>query len=253
MPVSDTTHSNGLLSRRGQVLLALASHPDLRLRELAEQIGMSPRGVQEVVSALVEDGFLERTRDGRRNRYAVRGEYPMPDEVVGGLPISALIDAMVRRRDPAPNRRGRTAIVLACSDSRYQEALRDLLAAEGLLGRSEMFLWPGGSSALAGPDAWSIVGAMERSLGAKHPDRIVLVAHQGCRVPGAFLSARGNPVATAHAIETRRRRGAELVKRAFDVEPEMWLLSQRGALRAHSNNSDGSNHKQGGRVAALTG
>jgi hypothetical protein len=214
---------------------------------------MSPRGVQEIVSGLVEDGLLERTRDGRRNRYTVRGDHQIPDEIAAGLPVSVLIDAMARRRESAPSRRGRTAIVLACSDSRYQEALRDLLANEGLLGRSETFSWPGGSSALAGPEAWSIVGAMERSLGTKRPDRIVLVAHQGCRVPGAFLSTRGNPVATAHAIETRRRRGAELVKRAFDVEPEMWFLSQRGALRAHSINSSSSSEKQDGHVAALSG
>jgi hypothetical protein len=214
---------------------------------------MSPRGVQEVVSGLVDDGLLERTRDGRRNRYAVRGDQPMPDAITAGQPVSALVDAMVRRRDSAPGRRGRTATVLACSDSRYQETLRDLLASEGLLGRSEMFLWPGGSSALAGPDAWSIVGAMERSLGTKRPDRIVLVAHQGCRVPGAFLSGRGNPVATAHAVESRRRRGAELVKRAFDVEPEMWFLSQRGALRAHSSSSSSANDKQDGHVAVLSG
>src|SRR5204863_278421 len=81
-------------------------------------------------------------------RDVVRGDRPMHDPVSADRDAADLLHALGAepRVPPAPGRLH--AVVLACSDHRYQEPLRDLIAAEGLLGRSELLLWPGGSSAL---------------------------------------------------------------------------------------------------------
>lgn len=62
------------LTNHARVLLCLADEPDLRLREAAERIGITERAVQRIVTDLEEAGIVTRTREGRRNTYAVNPE-----------------------------------------------------------------------------------------------------------------------------------------------------------------------------------
>lgn len=57
------------LTNHARVLFCLAEDPDLRLREASEQIGITERAVQRIVTDLEEAGILTRSREGRRNRY----------------------------------------------------------------------------------------------------------------------------------------------------------------------------------------
>src|SRR5215831_15801499 len=56
-----------LLSTHAHVLIAIAEDPDVRQRELAERVGVTERTVQSVITDLVENDYLSRTRVGRRN------------------------------------------------------------------------------------------------------------------------------------------------------------------------------------------
>jgi DNA-binding MarR family transcriptional regulator len=68
---------SSFLSNHGHVLVCVARDPDIRLRELAEQIGITERAANKIVSELVAEGYIERIRVGRRNHYRVRRELPM--------------------------------------------------------------------------------------------------------------------------------------------------------------------------------
>ncbi len=59
------------LTNHGHVLLCLALEPELRMREVADKVGITERAVQRIVSELVDDGYLEKERKGRRNHYQV--------------------------------------------------------------------------------------------------------------------------------------------------------------------------------------
>jgi predicted transcriptional regulator len=59
------------------VLFCLAAEPDARLRDVAQQVGITERAVQHIVSDLAAAGVVERTREGRRNRYTVHPEAPL--------------------------------------------------------------------------------------------------------------------------------------------------------------------------------
>ena len=59
------------LTNHARVLLCLADEPDLRLREVAEQIGITERAVQRIVTDLEDAGIVTRTREGRRNTYTI--------------------------------------------------------------------------------------------------------------------------------------------------------------------------------------
>ncbi|GAA0289109.1 hypothetical protein GCM10010302_29290 [Streptomyces polychromogenes] len=59
------------LTNHARVLIAIARDPGIRLRDIALVCGLTERTVQAIVTDLQADGYLSRTRDGRRNRYVV--------------------------------------------------------------------------------------------------------------------------------------------------------------------------------------
>jgi predicted transcriptional regulator len=54
-----------------QVLLCIARDPDMRMKDIAETVGITERAAQRIVADLVEAGYLQRERVGRRNRYVI--------------------------------------------------------------------------------------------------------------------------------------------------------------------------------------
>ena len=88
------------LSNHAHVLLLLWGEPDLRVRELAERIGITSRAVQRITHDLVEGGYLEVTRDGRRNRYTVRDELPLRHPVESGATVACLLEILRSSRQP---------------------------------------------------------------------------------------------------------------------------------------------------------
>ena len=74
-----------------QVLLCIARDPDVRLRDIADAVGITVGSAQRILADLVEAGFVERERQGRRNRYQVNAASPMlrhgaqEEQEIGGL------------------------------------------------------------------------------------------------------------------------------------------------------------------------
>ena len=62
------------LSHHAQVFLCIAQDPDARLRDIAAGVGITERAVQAIVNDLVEAGYVDRARVGRRNHYAIHPE-----------------------------------------------------------------------------------------------------------------------------------------------------------------------------------
>lgn len=78
------------LSNHGHVLVCIHQDPDARIRDIAEQVGITERAAQGLVSDLVEEGYLVKERVGRRNRYAVVADAPLrhaleDDHTIGDL------------------------------------------------------------------------------------------------------------------------------------------------------------------------
>jgi hypothetical protein len=59
------------LTNHTHVLVCLFRNPDVTLREVASQVGITERMVQKIVAELVENHFAEVTRVGRRNTYRI--------------------------------------------------------------------------------------------------------------------------------------------------------------------------------------
>lgn len=63
-------------------LLCIANDPELRMRDIAAGVGITERAAQRIVAELVESGYVDREKVGRRNRYTVRVTLPvaLPDQ-----------------------------------------------------------------------------------------------------------------------------------------------------------------------------
>jgi DNA-binding MarR family transcriptional regulator len=95
--LSDTlsTETSGrgwqFVTNHTQVLLCIARDPGIRLRDVAEAVGITVGSAQRILADLIEAGFIERERRGRRNRYLVKLDAPMlrhsaqDGQEIGGL------------------------------------------------------------------------------------------------------------------------------------------------------------------------
>lgn len=59
------------LTNHTHILICLARDPELRIRDIAELVGITQRAVQRILVELEEGGALSHTKEGRRNRYQV--------------------------------------------------------------------------------------------------------------------------------------------------------------------------------------
>ena len=93
------------LTNHAHVLVCIAEEPDVRGRDIAARVGITERAAQSIIADLVEAGYVVRTREGRRNRYAINidGQLRHPlqqDHTIGEL-LVALGRLRPRRRRSA--------------------------------------------------------------------------------------------------------------------------------------------------------
>ncbi len=84
------------LTNHAQVLVCIAEDPGVRLREISERVGITERAAHRIVNELAVGGYIERERNGRRNRYTIKSNVSSPDrlgrvERIGDL-LSILVD-----------------------------------------------------------------------------------------------------------------------------------------------------------------
>jgi hypothetical protein len=82
------------LSNHGQVLLCIARDPDVRLREIGDQIGITERAAHRIVGELADAGYILRHRNGRRNRYTITRHLGLPDPLARDRSIGDLLSVL---------------------------------------------------------------------------------------------------------------------------------------------------------------
>lgn len=79
------------MTNHAHALLCIARDPGIRLRDVADRVGVTERAAQRIVGDLVEAGYLERLREGRRNSYRVRDDRPMRHPVERGHHVGEIL------------------------------------------------------------------------------------------------------------------------------------------------------------------
>lgn len=96
------------LTNHAHVLVCIAEEPDIRGRDIATRVGITERAVQAIVADLVREGYVTRTRHGRRNRYAVNPDAPLRHPLEQDHTIGELLITLGRPQPSRPRSR-RTA------------------------------------------------------------------------------------------------------------------------------------------------
>jgi len=87
------------LSNHAHVLVLLDADPGLRVRDLADAIGITERAAQRILADLEREGYLDRTRAGRRTHYEVHLERPMRHPVEAHAVVGRVVAALRQPND----------------------------------------------------------------------------------------------------------------------------------------------------------
>jgi hypothetical protein len=69
------------LTNHAKTLILIAHDPRMRIRDIAARLEITERTAQRIVADLARAGYINLTREGRRNVYSVKTHLPL------GLPI----------------------------------------------------------------------------------------------------------------------------------------------------------------------
>src|SRR5690348_4972345 len=92
-----------VLTNHGLVLVTIARNPNVRVRDIADAVGITERATQAILRDLDHGGYIERSRVGRRNRYSVRRRAALPHALLESATVGDLVDALTPHA-PRPHR-----------------------------------------------------------------------------------------------------------------------------------------------------
>jgi Winged helix-turn-helix DNA-binding len=102
----------GFLTNHGLALLCIAEDPGVRIRDIATDVKITERAAQRIVAELVEAGYLDRERVGRRNRYTIPKSLPVSLPARRDIDLNALLNLLLPETS-SPGRRGAMPVAAA--------------------------------------------------------------------------------------------------------------------------------------------
>lgn len=98
-PTSGGVNHWTFFTNHAHVLIQLYVEPELVLREVAANVGITERAVQRILTELEEAGYVERERVGRRNRYRISGDKHLRHPIEAHCQIADLVGMVSRRKE----------------------------------------------------------------------------------------------------------------------------------------------------------
>jgi DNA-binding transcriptional ArsR family regulator len=89
------------LTNHARVLLCISRDPGIRLREIAASVGVTERSAYGIVQDLAEAGYIIKEKDGRRNRYRIEADLPLPEPSSQERTVGEVL-ALLAGRDQLP-------------------------------------------------------------------------------------------------------------------------------------------------------
>jgi predicted transcriptional regulator len=83
------------MTNHAHVMLCLRTDPTLRVRDLADRVGITERAAHRILTQLRRSGYIAKERNGRRNRYRLDLDRPMRHPLERSVPVRNLVDAVV--------------------------------------------------------------------------------------------------------------------------------------------------------------
>lgn len=93
--MSETSSDWTFLTNHSHVLFCLAQDPEIRLRDVADRVGITERAVQRIVTELEDGGYITRQRQGRRNTYQVHDKLPLRHQIEKHRSVADLLKLII--------------------------------------------------------------------------------------------------------------------------------------------------------------
>lgn len=87
------------ITNHARVLMVITQDQTVRLRDIASSLDITERAAQRIVTELVDEGYLSRKREGRRNVYTVHPKEPMRAPQVRSTEVGAFLQLMIDNQD----------------------------------------------------------------------------------------------------------------------------------------------------------
>jgi DNA-binding IclR family transcriptional regulator len=85
----------GFLTNHGLTLLCIAEDPRVRIRDIATSVDITERAAQRIVADLIDAGYVDRTRVGRRNVYTVRTDLRVSLPAARDVDLGSLLKVLM--------------------------------------------------------------------------------------------------------------------------------------------------------------
>lgn len=82
------------LTNHTHILVVLAKDPSARIRDLADEVGITQRAVQRILAELTEGGILKVRKEGRRNSYSINRRTRLRHPLESRHTIGELLDLL---------------------------------------------------------------------------------------------------------------------------------------------------------------
>ena len=76
------------------MLLCIARDPRSRARDIAERVGITERAAQRILADLITDGYVTRTKVGRRNHYELNPRGHLRHPALENVAVGDLLDVL---------------------------------------------------------------------------------------------------------------------------------------------------------------
>lgn len=83
------------LTNHARALLFIAGTSEPLLRSIAAELGITERTAFGIISDLTAAGYVVKHKDGRRNRYAIQRNLPLPDPEATHRTVGDMLDLLV--------------------------------------------------------------------------------------------------------------------------------------------------------------
>lgn len=84
------------LTNYGLVLTYIGHYPDSTGLEIAQVVGITERAARKIVADLLSEGYIEREKVGRRNRYRLNTIMPLRHPGKRAVTVGELLDLLWR-------------------------------------------------------------------------------------------------------------------------------------------------------------
>src|SRR4030043_1889220 len=86
------------------VLSYIALPPRMTARELANFVGITERATRKIIADLLEEGYITKDREGRRNRYHINPDLPLRHPALEETAVGYLLQVLGWKKPGRPRK-----------------------------------------------------------------------------------------------------------------------------------------------------